>query len=104
MLFRRKVLPEIKYSLSLKEQSPTEKQNKYSHNPSKSQNQIPKNARIKNENLRFFVVVYSLFYTRDGMWGSAGIWAEKGLICKNVCFWNVVLTPKTLQKVIDFLI
>ena len=62
-----------------KEQSPAEKQNKYSHNPSKSQKQFPKNARIKNENLHFFLVFYSLFYMRDEIWGSEGIWAEKDL-------------------------
>lgn len=90
--------------ISFKEQSPAEKQNKYSHNPSKYQNQFPKNARNSNENLHFFVVIYSLFDVRDGIGGGEGMWEEKGLICKNVCFGNVVLTPKTLQKVIDFLI
>lgn len=65
--------------ISFKEQSPAEKQNKYSHNASKFQNQFPKNARFQSENLRFFVVVYVLFYARDGIWGSDGIWAEKGL-------------------------
>ena len=63
--------------ISFEEQSPAEKQNKYSHNSSKSQNQFPKNARISNKNLRFFVVVYGLFDARDGIWGSEGIWAEK---------------------------
>lgn len=63
--------------ISFKEQSPAEKQNKYSHNPSKAKNKFPKNARISNENLHFFVAFYSLFYVRDGFWGSYGIWAEK---------------------------
>ena len=63
--------------ISFKEQSPAEKQNKYSYNPSKTQNQFPRNARISNEILQFFLVFYGIFDARDGLWGSEGIWAEK---------------------------
>ncbi len=63
--------------ISFKEQSPAEKQNKYYYTPTKSQNQFPKNARILNKNLQFFVVFSILFYARDGIWGSEGMGAEK---------------------------
>ncbi len=62
---------------SFEEQSPTEKQNKYFHNLSKTQNQFPKNARFQSENLLFFGVFYGAFDVRDGIWGSWRIWAEK---------------------------
>ena len=62
-----KLTKPTKSMISFKEQSPAEKQNKYSHNPSKFQNQFPKKARIKGENLRFFGVFYEVFYTRDGI-------------------------------------
>ena len=88
-----KLTTPVKSRFSFKEQSPAEKQNKYSHNPSKFQNQFPKNAWILSENLRFFVVVYGIFDARDGLWGSEGKWAEKDPTHKE---WGAFVLNKSL--------
>ena len=45
----------------------------------------PMEAKKLKRKFTLFLVFYSIFYVRDGIWGSEGIWAEKDpVFIKNV--------------------